>query len=156
MSNFTIIIISIFVILYAYHRITSNKTALKNIQLGANFLAENGQKEAIITTSSGMQYEILNKGDGTVFPRETSKVKVHYHGTLINGAQFDSSVVRGKPISFSLNKVIKGWIEGVQLMNEGDMFRFYIPSDLAYGKRAVGKIPAGSLLIFDIELLEIN
>ena len=81
---------------------------------------------------------------------------MHYHGTLIDGTVFDSSVDRGKPISFGLNQVIPGWTEGVQLMVEGDKFRFYIPSSLAYGDQATGKIPAGSLLIFDVELIAIN
>ena len=103
-----------------------------------------------------MQYEVLNKGDGEVHPTAKSKVKVHYHGTLIDGTVFDSSVERGEPISFGLNQVIAGWTEGVQLMVEGDKFRFYIPSHLAYGNRAAGKIKPGSLLIFDVELIAIN
>ena len=99
---------------------------------------------------------MLTKGEGTVHPTASSNVKVHYHGTLIDGTVFDSSVDRGTPISFALNQVIAGWTEGVQLMVAGDKLRFYIPSHLAYGNRGVGKIPAGSLLIFDIELIAIN
>ncbi|MGL6147952.1 MAG: FKBP-type peptidyl-prolyl cis-trans isomerase, partial [Plesiomonas sp.] len=86
----------------------------------------------------------------------TDTVSVHYHGTLIDGTVFDSSVQRGEPISFPLNRVIAGWTEGVPLMVEGEKVRFFIPSNLAYGNRAMGKIPAGSTLIFDVELLKIN
>ena len=99
---------------------------------------------------------MLVKGDGTVHPKASDRVKVHYHGTLLDGTVFDSSVDRGAPISFGLNQVIKGWTEGVQTMVVGDKTRFYIPSELAYGNRSTGKIEAGSLLIFDVELLAIN
>jgi peptidylprolyl isomerase len=91
-----------------------------------------------------------------VHPSASSSVKVHYHGLLLDGSVFDSSVERGEPISFPLNQVIKGWTEGVQLMVVGDKFKFFIPSELAYGNRSTGKITAGSLLIFEVELLEIN
>ncbi len=110
----------------------------------------------MITTESGLQYEVLSKGNGTEHPTATSKVKVHYHGTLINGNVFDSSVERGEPIAFGLNQVIKGWTEGVQHMVEGDKFRFYIPSSLAYGKSGTGPIPPSATLIFEVELLEIQ
>ena len=156
MSNVTIMLVVFVALFFVYQRIRGSKAASKNIQLGADFLAENIQKEGIESTDSGLQYKVLTKGDGELHPTAKSKVKVHYHGTLISGDVFDSSVDRGKPISFGLNQVIKGWIEGVQLMVEGDKFRFYIPSNLAYGNRAAGKIPAGSLLIFDVELIAIN
>ncbi|MCP5079497.1 MAG: FKBP-type peptidyl-prolyl cis-trans isomerase, partial [Psychromonas sp.] len=107
-------------------------------------------------TESGLQYEVLTKGEGEIHPTKKSNVTVHYHGSLIDGTVFDSSVDRDKTISFKLNQVISGWTEGVQLMVVGDKFRFYIPSNLAYGNRGVGSIPAGSLLIFDVELFEIN
>jgi peptidylprolyl isomerase len=110
----------------------------------------------VVATPSGLQYKVLNQGEGQIKPLATSKVKVHYHGTLLDGTVFDSSVDRGQPISFALNQVISGWTEGLQLMLVGDKYRFYIPANLAYGNRATGKIPAGSLLIFDVELLAIN
>lgn len=124
---------------------------------GEQFLALNSQRPEVHTTPSGLQYEILQEGSGTEHPTATSKVKVHYHGTLINGQVFDSSIERGEPISFPLNAVIPGWTEGVQLMTEGSKFRFYIPFQLAYGERgAGGQIPPYSALIFDVELLEIE
>ena len=156
MSNFTIIVVALVALFFIFQHIRNSKVASKNVQLGAEFLAENAQKEGVESTASGLQYKVLTKGEGTVQPMAKSKVKVHYHGTLIDGSVFDSSVDRGKPISFALNRVIAGWTEGLQLMVEGDKFRFYIPSDLAYGNRSVGKIPAGSLLIFDVELIAIN
>ena len=100
--------------------------------------------------------KFLTAGTGSEHPSAFSKVKVHYHGTLVDGTVFDSSVDRGEPISFGLNQVIKGWTEGVQLMVVGEKTRFYIPSNLAYGNSATGKITPGSLLIFDVELLAIN
>ena len=156
MSNSTIVLLGFVILFFVYQHIRSSKAAAKNIQLGADFLAENIQKEDIASTDSGLQYKVLTKGDGTLHPTAKSKVKVHYHGTLISGDVFDSSVDRGKPISFGLNQVIKGWTEGVQLMVVGEKTRFYIASNLAYGKRSAGKIAPGSLLIFDVELLAIN
>ena len=148
-------IILVFVFFY-YKRIDNVEDLQKNIQVGVEFLAENAKKEGIKNTASGLQYKVLTKGAGTVHPTAESNVTVHYHGTLIDGTVFDSSVDRGESISFVLNQTISGWNEGVQLMVEGDKFRFYIPSDLAYGDRNVGKISAGSLLIFDVELISIN
>ena len=110
----------------------------------------------MVTTKSGLQYKILKKGDGAK-PSATDKVKVHYHGTLLDGKVFDSSVDRGEPISFPLDGVIKGWTEGVQLMPIGSKFKFFIPSDLAYGDRgAGGDIGPGATLIFEVELLAIE
>ncbi len=124
---------------------------------GENFLALNAQRPEVHTTPSGLQYEILREGTGTEHPTAASNVKVHYHGTLINGEVFDSSIERGEPISFPLNAVIQGWTEGVQLMTEGAKYRFYIPYQLAYGERGAGRqIPPYSALIFDVELLEIE
>jgi len=124
---------------------------------GQEFLNENKKRTEVITTASGLQYEILKKGSGTVSPKATDKVEVHYHGTLIDGTVFDSSVNRGKTIAFGLNQVIKGWTEGVQLMQEGDKFKFFIPSELAYGDRgAGGMIKPNSTLIFEVELFKIN
>lgn len=122
---------------------------------GEAFLAENSKKERIITTPSGLQYEILKEGNGRN-PKATDTVRCHYHGTLIDGTVFDSSYQRGEPAAFGLNQVISGWTEGVQLMKEGAKYRFYIPYNLAYGERgAGGAIPPYSALIFDVELLEI-
>ena len=134
----------------------NSEEAEANRKAGAEFLAQNKQKEGVKETASGLQYEVLQKGEGTSHPVAKSKVTVHYHGTLLDGTVFDSSVVRGETISFRLNQVIPGWTEGVQLMVEGDKFRFYIPADLAYGNRSTGKIGAGSTLIFDVELFSIG
>ncbi len=156
MSKLSIILVVIAIVFVFFQRIYIGNKAAGNIEIGENFLAENKTREGVISTASGLQYEVLNKGEGETHPTAKSNVKVHYHGTLIDGTVFDSSVDRGEPISFGLNQVIAGWTEGVQLMVEGDKFRFYIPSSLAYGNQATGKIPAGSLLIFDVELLDIN
>ena len=122
---------------------------------GEKFLAENALKEGIITTESGLQYEVIKMGKGKK-PSATDRVKVHYHGTLIDGTVFDSSVERGEPITFGLNQVIKGWTEGVQLMPIGSKFKFYIPQELGYGSQNAGSIPPYSTLIFEVELLGIE
>ena len=113
-------------------------------------------QEGVVTTESGLQYKVLTKGTGEENPTANDRVKVHYHGTLIDGTVFDSSVARGQAIEFGLNQVIKGWTEGLQLMVEGEKTRLFIPSELAYGNRPAGAIPAGSTLIFDVELIKIN
>jgi len=128
--------------------------ALENLEKGAAFLEENGKREGVITTESGLQYEVITKGDGPM-PTETTKVTVHYEGTLIDGEVFDSSYDSGEPVSFALNGVIPGWTEGLQLMNVGSTYKFYIPSNLGYGPRGTGPIPGNSVLIFKVELLEI-
>lgn len=123
---------------------------------GEKFLTENGKKEGVVTTASGLQYEVLTEGTGAS-PLATDQVTVHYHGTLTDGTVFDSSVERGEPATFPLNGVILGWTEGLQLMKEGAKYRFYIPSDLAYGDRAMGDIiKPGSTLVFDVELLKVG
>jgi FKBP-type peptidyl-prolyl cis-trans isomerase FklB len=123
---------------------------------GEKFLLENAKRKEITTTESGLQYEVLTSGKGGANPAATSKVLTHYHGTLIDGTLFDSSVERGEPISFKLNQVIPGWTEALQLMSEGDKWRLYIPYNLAYGERgAGGVIPGYATLIFDVELIEI-
>ncbi|BDQ67074.1 FKBP-type peptidyl-prolyl cis-trans isomerase [Shewanella xiamenensis] len=144
------------VIFYFFTSMNNQKAAQENIRLGNEFLAQNKTKEDVVTTASGLQYKVLNQGSGTVHPKASDTVTVHYHGTLIDGTVFDSSVERGEPIAFPLDRVIKGWTEGVQLMVEGDKYRFFIPSELAYGNRSTGKIGGGSVLIFDVELLKIN
>lgn len=123
---------------------------------GAAFLAENKKNPDVVETASGLQYKVVKMGTGAK-PTATDKVKVHYHGTTIDGKVFDSSVERGEPITFPLNGVIKGWTEGVQLMPIGSKFIFYIPSDLAYGDRGAGQdIKPGATLIFEVELLDIE
>ena len=121
-----------------------------------NFLDENKSKEGIQTTESGLQYIVLKEGNDKK-PAATDKVKVHYHGTLIDGTVFDSSVDKGKPASFAVNRVIKGWTEGLQLMGEGAKYKFFIPQELAYGAfpRQGGKIKPFDALIFEVELLEV-
>ncbi|MBC7885930.1 MAG: FKBP-type peptidyl-prolyl cis-trans isomerase [Saprospiraceae bacterium] len=124
---------------------------------GKDFLATNAKKPGVVSLPSGLQYEVMTKGPGGTKPVATDKVKTHYHGMLINGTVFDSSVDRGEPISFGLNQVIKGWTEGLQLMSVGDKYRFFIPYELAYGERgAGGAIPPFAALIFEVELLGIN
>lgn len=127
------------------------------IDEGEKFLAENKKREGIKTTESGLQYEILELGTGPK-PADTSRVTVHYTGTLINGEKFDSSRDRGEPVTFGLNQVIRGWTEGVQLMPVGSRFKFYIPHTLGYGEQGAGggAIPGGAALIFDVELLGIE
>jgi FKBP-type peptidyl-prolyl cis-trans isomerase FklB len=122
---------------------------------GEKFLAENALKEGVKVTESGLQYEVLKMARGKK-PAATDRVKVHYHGTLIDGTVFDSSVERGQPTSFGLNQVIKGWTEGLQLMPVGSKFRFYIPQELGYGAQQAGSIPPYSTLIFEVELLGIE
>lgn len=128
----------------------------KNKMEGELFLKNNAEKEGVITLESGLQYEVLKEGDGAI-PKSTDKVKVHYHGTLINGDVFDSSVQRGEPTSFPVTGVIKGWVEALQLMPVGSKWKLFIPSDLAYGERGAGqKIGPGTVLIFEVELLGIE
>jgi len=127
----------------------------KYIEEGRQFLAENAQKEGIVTTESGLQYEVIAEGDG-MKPTINDNVKVNYHGTLIDGTVFDSSIERGQPASFPVNGVIKGWQEGIPLMSTGAKYKFYIPHNLAYGMQSPSpKIPPGATLIFDVELLEV-
>jgi FKBP-type peptidyl-prolyl cis-trans isomerase len=127
-------------------------------QAGIDFLAKNATQPGVKTTASGLQYLVLTEGSdkSAPMPAATDSVSVHYHGTLIDGSVFDSSVERGEPISIPLNGVIPGWTEGLQLMNVGDKYRFFIPSDLAYGEQGAGTIPPNSTLIFEVELLAIE
>lgn len=126
------------------------------IKEGAEFLKTNGAKEGVVTTESGLQYEIITEGTGEK-PAKTDKVTVHYEGKLIDGTVFDSSIARGEPTSFGVGQVIAGWTEALQLMPTGSKWRLYIPYNLAYGERGAGqKIGPYSTLIFEVELLEIN
>lgn len=127
----------------------------KNKVAGQQFLADNKTKPGVITLPSGLQYQVIKEGTGPK-PALTDKVKTHYHGTLIDGTTFDSSVDRGQPISFAVNGVIPGWTEALQLMPVGSKWKLFIPSELAYGDRQAGpKIGPGSTLIFEVELLDI-
>ncbi|MBA3988672.1 FKBP-type peptidyl-prolyl cis-trans isomerase [Aliidiomarina maris] len=123
---------------------------------GQEYLAENAERDNVVITESGLQYEIIREGEGER-PASTDYVEVHYEGSLVNGDVFDSSYQRGEPAVFPLNRVIPGWTEGLQLMREGAHYRFVIPAELAYGEREVGggRIPANSTLIFEVELLSI-
>jgi len=150
---FIIAVIAVIVFFTGLH-FWRKKKAAAAIEVGDEFLKQNGQREGVFTTASGLQYEVLQAGEGTEHPTARSTVTVHYHGTLVDGRVFDSSVQRGETISFPLNQVIPGWTEGLQLMVKGEKTRFFIPSYLAYGNRGAGIIPPGSTLIFDVELFD--
>jgi FKBP-type peptidyl-prolyl cis-trans isomerase FklB len=135
----------------------SQNNILQNRAIGAEFLANNAKRPGVVKLTSGLQYEVLVAGTGTQKPTLNNKVKCHYHGTLIDGTVFDSSVQRGEPISFPLNGVIKGWQDALQLMTVGSKWKLFIPSELAYGERSAGPvIGPGSTLIFEVELLGID
>lgn len=130
--------------------------AEKNLVLGSEFLAQNARKPNIKTTKTGLQYEVLRAGKGKL-PKASSTVKVHYEGRLIDGTVFDSSFAREQPVEFELTYTIQGWVEGLQLMQEGAKYRFYLPAQLAYGALGSGdSVEPNSALIFDIELLEVS
>ncbi len=151
-----IIVVVALVAFFFWNGSNNKKIASKNQEKGAEFLAANALIKGVEATASGLQYLVLTEGTGTVHPGASDRVKVHYHGSLIDGTVFDSSVDRGEPIAFGLNQVIKGWTEGLQLMVVGEKRRLFIPSDLGYGNRAAGAIAPGSVLVFDVELLGIN
>jgi len=134
----------------------NKEKAEANLKAGEAFLEANKTKEGVVALPSGLQYQVLQEGEGAK-PGAASRVTCHYHGTLIDGRIFDSSVQRGQPATFPLNQVIAGWTEGVQLMSTGSKYRFFIPPHLAYGNRQVGSdIGPNSTLIFDVELLAIS
>jgi len=155
-KTFFIVVIIVFIAVLYFRSTGNNELALKNKQEGQRFLESNKSEEGVVETASGLQYKILSRGTSDAKPTASDRVKVHYHGTLLDGTVFDSSVDRNEPISFGLNQVIKGWTEGLQLMCVGDKYRLFIPSGLAYGNRSAGKISPSSTLIFDVELLGIN
>lgn len=138
----------------SYFQKAASKVSNENLAAGNAYLEKNKAREGVMTTASGLQYEVIVPGTGEK-PLSTQKVKVHYHGTLIDGTVFDSSVERGAPGTFGVTQVIKGWQEGLQLMPAGSKWKFYIPANLAYGARGQGKIGPNSALIFEVELLEI-
>ena len=121
---------------------------------GEAFLKFNAEQEGVVVLPSGLQYKVITEGSGKK-PSATSQVKCHYEGTLLNGMKFDSSYDRGQPLSGEVSRFIAGWVEGIQLMPEGSKYIFYIPSQLGYGNQQAGQIPPGSVLIFEVELLEI-
>ncbi|GGD77082.1 FKBP-type peptidyl-prolyl cis-trans isomerase [Lacimicrobium alkaliphilum] len=127
----------------------------KNLAEGQAFLEKNAAREEVTVTESGLQYEVLEQGEGEK-PSAEDTVKVHYRGTLLDGTEFDSSYKRDEAAVFPLNRVISGWTEGVQLMSVGSKYKFFVPSDLAYGERSTGKITPNSTLIFEVELLDIE
>ncbi|KFX67685.1 peptidylprolyl isomerase [Pseudomonas taeanensis MS-3] len=128
----------------------------ESAKAGKTFLAENGKREGVVTTDSGLQYEVLTKADGAQ-PKATDVVTVHYEGKLTDGSVFDSSIQRGSPIDLPVNGVIPGWVEGLQLMHVGEKYKLYIPSELAYGEQSpTPAIPANAVLVFDLELLSIK
>ncbi len=132
-----------------------NPKLRETISAGNTFLASNKTKAGIKTTASGLQYEVLTQGNGPK-PNVTDTVLVHYTGSLTNGTVFESSVTTNKPVEFPLNRVIKGWTEGLQLMPQGSKYKFYIPYTMAYGVNDQGPIPGGSALIFEVELLTVK
>jgi peptidylprolyl isomerase len=155
--KFIVIAVVIALAIFYFVRSSNNKKlAIENVAIGNAFLVKNKLQEGVLQTASGLQYQVLTKGEGSVHPSVSSAVKVHYHGLLLDGTVFDSSVERGEAISFPLHQVIKGWTEGLQLMVVGDKFTFFIPAELAYGNSSTGNITPGSLLIFEVELLEIQ
>lgn len=138
-----------------YFENKAKEDAQQAIAEGAAFLKDNGEREGVVTTKSGLQYEVLTEGTGKS-PKATDKVRCHYEGRLIDGSVFDSSYQRGEPADFGLNQVIPGWTEGVQLMKEGAKYRFFIPYVLGYGERGAGSsIPPYSTLVFDVELIKV-
>jgi FKBP-type peptidyl-prolyl cis-trans isomerase FklB len=132
-----------------------NPDVFKKIEAGEKFLAENKKKSGVKTTASGLQYEVIRQGDG-IRPTAADTVEVNYAGTLIDGFEFDNSYKRGQSISFPLNGVIRGWTEGLQLMAAGSKYKFYVPQQLGYGMNDMGSIPGGSVLVFEIELLNVK
>ncbi|MDO9624313.1 MAG: FKBP-type peptidyl-prolyl cis-trans isomerase [Pseudomonas sp.] len=128
----------------------------ESAQAGKKFLEENGKREGVVTTESGLQYEVLKKAEGNQ-PKASDVVSVHYEGKLTDGSVFDSSIERGSPIELPVSGVIPGWVEGLQLMHVGEKYKLYIPSELAYGEQSpTPAIPANSVLVFELELLEIK
>lgn len=143
------------VMLSEYFQKKEKQQAEENIAKGKAYLEENGKREGVITTKSGLQYEVLTEGMGKS-PKATDKVRCHYEGRLTDGSVFDSSYQRGEPADFGLNQVIAGWTEGVQLMKEGAKYRFHIPYLLGYGERGAGaSIPPYATLVFDVELIKV-
>jgi FKBP-type peptidyl-prolyl cis-trans isomerase len=152
-----LLIVTILFIGFTMFSMANATTPAETKAAGIAFLADNAKKPNIVSTATGLQYEVLTAGTGTVSPTASANVTVHYKGTTLDGKEFDSSYSRGAPASFPLNRVIAGWTEGVQLMTEGAKYRFYIPSELAYGEQGAGRdIGPNAALIFDVELIKIQ
>jgi peptidylprolyl isomerase len=149
------IAVALVVFFFTWRHFKNKRAAAGNIEAGDAFLKNNATLDGVHTTATGLQYQVLEAGTGDEHPKVNSTVTVHYHGKLLDGTVFDSSVNRGQSISFSLNQVIPGWTEGLQLMVVGEKARLFIPSRLAYGNRNAGLITPGSTLIFDVELIAI-
>ena len=144
------------IVLQDYFGKLANEKQKVNVEAGQKFLDENAKRDGVVTTATGLQYEVLKEGSGDS-PKETDNVTVHYHGTLIDGTVFDSSVDRGQPATFPVNGVIPGWVEALQLMNPGAKYKLFIPSNLAYGERgAGGAIGPNATLVFEVELISIG
>ena len=144
------------IVLQDYFGKLANEKQKVNVEAGQKFLDENAKRDGVVTTATGLQYEVLKEGSGDS-PKETDNVTVHYHGTLIDGTVFDSSVDRGQPATFPVNGVIPGWVEALQLMNAGAKYKLFIPSNLAYGERgAGGAIGPNATLVFEVELISIG
>lgn len=144
------------IVLQDYFGKLANEKQKANVEAGQKFLDENAKRDGVVTTATGLQYEVLEEGSGDS-PKETDNVTVHYHGTLIDGTVFDSSVDRGQPATFPVNGVIPGWVEALQLMNPGAKYKLFIPSNLAYGERgAGGAIGPNATLVFEVELISIG
>lgn len=142
-------------IINAYFQELQNKAFEANIAEGKKFLTENAAREGVVTLESGLQYEVLTAGTGAT-PKASDTVKVHYHGTLLSGDVFDSSVKRGEPATFGVTQVIRGWVEALQLMPVGSKWKLFIPSDLAYGAQGAGQsIAPHTTLVFEVELIDI-
>lgn len=142
-------------VIQEYFEKAEKEKLTKNLEEGKKFLEENAKREGVVTLASGLQYEVITEGTGKK-PSATDKVSCHYHGTLIDGTVFDSSVMRGQPAEFPVNGVIQGWVEALQLMGEGAKWKLFIPSNLAYGERGAGQsIEPNSTLIFEVELLKV-
>lgn len=150
------IAVALIVFFFTWRHFKNKRAAAGSIAEGETFLKTNTSVDGVTTTASGLQYQVLEAGTGEEHPLASSTVTVHYHGKLLDGTVFDSSVNRGQTISFPLNQVIPGWTEGLQLMVVGEKTRFFIPSRLAYGNRNAGLITPGSTLIFDVELIAIQ
>lgn len=141
-------------VIQSYMQKAEAERAAKAEEANKIFFENNKKNANVVTTASGLQYEVIKQGTGAK-PKATDKVKVNYHGTLLDGTVFDSSIERGSPLEFELNRVIPGWTEGLQLMPVGSKYKFYIPPALGYGARATGKIKPNSVLIFEVELLDV-
>lgn len=150
------IVATIIVLWWRNNTASAHANLAETIAKGKAFLEENKRRSEVVSLPSGLQYQVIKEGTGTQ-PTTADQVKVHYHGTLVDGTVFDSSIERGQPATFGVRQVIQGWQEGIPLMNVGSQYRFYIPQELAYGSQSPSpKIPAGSALIFEVELLDVN